>query len=99
MIYYIIFSIIFSFVLIEQFTKKKEIKNGFFVITITMLWLFVSLRWETGSDWIAYKRYFDSLNNIDAFELGYVIINYLVREVTENYTVLLLICNFISLFL
>lgn len=99
MIYYIIFSIIFFFVLIEQFTKDQRTKNGFFIITIIMLWLFVSLRWETGSDWIPYKRYFYTLDNIDAFELGYVIINHLVRELTVNYTILLLICNFISLFL
>lgn len=102
-VYLALYLILFSFVIIEtvkEFTKFKFLIFGFFLFVLT---LFTGLRWETGTDWFSYKELFDTLEldwtfliNVYSFDLGYVILNALVRLFTDNYTLFLLIDSFIA---
>jgi hypothetical protein len=68
------------------------------------LTLFLACRWETGTDWWSYKSLFDDIElditfifNVYSFDLGYVLLNALVRIFTDNYTVFLFVDSFLAL--
>lgn len=53
-------------------------------------------RWETGTDWIAYYDFFQKLTvdytiENSGFEIGYTVFMYLIRLITDNYSVYLII--------
>lgn len=69
-----------------------------------LLSFFTGLRWETGTDWESYKELFNTLEldwtfllNVYSFDLGYVLLNGIVKLVTSSYTVFLLIDSFLAL--
>jgi hypothetical protein len=59
----------------------------------------VGLRWETGTDWLPYLNNFLDTVSIDivlvnsflGFEIGYGIFVYIIRSITQDYTLFLLI--------
>lgn len=97
MLYYIIFTIIFAFGIYTYYDDNKAVKQNLLIISTLIPILLVSLRWNLGPDWHIYYQYFTYCLSVDktSFEIGYVIINKIVRTVTDNYTVfLMIICSF-----
>lgn len=73
-------------------------------ITLSGLALMLGLRWETGTDWTAYLDLFQELElgtsllfAVYHFDIGYVLINAVVRLFTDSYTVFLLINSALAL--
>lgn len=96
---YIIFSIIlfiFSFLEIFKLTKGK-LKNVFLFFSFLGAVLIIGGRWYTGTDWFVYEYLFHESKSIDdvleiwSTEIGYGILTWLVRSVTDNYSVFLFI--------
>lgn len=69
-------------------------KNIVFATVVLFIVLFDGLRWEMGSDWSSYYRYFlmfhDEASN-KGFELGFRLYTSLSRAVTDSYSVYLFI--------
>ncbi len=89
-----IFTFILLFVssIIESFEIKK-ISKTLFISLIIYLIIHDSIRWETGTDWKNYYDYFsnclNSGSNTMSFSIGYVILNVIVRSISDNYTLFL----------
>jgi hypothetical protein len=95
MIYFVIFSLIAFFGLIEISGLRYINKNIFLVYGLAFIWMLYGLRWTTGADWKPYHDFFcknettsDFFNN--KFEVGYTFLNYAVSIVWHNYTFFLL---------
>lgn len=58
-------------------------------------------RWETGTDWVNYSYFFENCLDIEDsdFEVGYTILNVLIRLLTSEYTVFLVIYSIALYFL
>lgn len=69
----------------------------FIACSFVLFLLFLSLRWETGTDWYSYYEFFQQLDNYRMFEIGYVFENNLVRMFTNSFTVFLIINSFFAL--
>lgn len=73
----------------------KEIKNIqiIFWMFILCLIVFDGLRWEMGTDWTSYFSYFKNAHVYDqpGFEHGFLLYTYIIRNLTDNYSVYLLI--------
>lgn len=72
-------------------------RDLYLLATFLLLTVFLSLRWETGTDWDSYFEYFHELDNYRAFEIGYVLENEFIRLFTDNFTLFLLINSTIAL--
>lgn len=60
-----------------------------------MFWILSFIRWETGTDWEPYLSFFQKNNTLEEFlqtgcEFLYAFINFLIKNVTDDYWVLLL---------
>ncbi|WP_438589710.1 EpsG family protein [Duncaniella freteri] len=73
-------------------------KKSVFILSIIFLFTFIGIRWQTGTDWDSYKKLFDTLDlNWDSvvttrhFDSGYVVLNLIVKSITDSYTVFLLV--------
>ena len=106
--YYITILLLFTFSVIEMnYDLSTRRKQKFIYFSFLILFLQTGLRWETGTDWNPYLNNFllsDSIvvvlaNVLIGFELGYGLLVYAVRLITDDYTVFLLIHAFIYLFL
>lgn len=96
-------SIIIILIVLSVFEQEYiDFKPKYFLFWIVFL-LFVfqdGLRWQTGTDWITYNGFF--CNNISftqktkIFEIGYVLIDFLVHLVSNNYSVFLLLLSIIT---
>jgi EpsG family len=76
----------------------KMLYRYFVVCFFIVLILFSGLRWSTGTDWVAYRQYFQDQNNsFLAFEVGYVWLTGAVKEFTNSYTVFLLVDSVLAL--
>lgn len=92
LIFYIL--IILSF--IESFTQLRrypQYKNIIAVLILFSFFLLSFLRWERGSDWINYFSFFTNPESYgdESFEKGFTLLNILIRELTDNFTVFLFI--------
>jgi hypothetical protein len=104
-IYIVLFSILFLIAFLEPTIEIHRAKKIFAYITMLIMSLFIGLRWQTGTDWIPYKNLFDTLQlnwsfliNVYHFDIGYVLLNAIIRVFTENYTVFLIINSFITIY-
>lgn len=102
-IYVFLYLWFFLMAVIEITKDLKPYKTLLTLFSCVLLALFTGLRWETGTDWFTYKELFDTLEldwtfllNVYSFDLGYVILNAIVRLFTDNYTLFLLIDSFIA---
>lgn len=101
---YLFFYLLFFFFAVLEITRDlKEYKICLAFISFILLAFFTGLRWETGTDWFSYKELFDTLElnwtfllNVYSFDLGYVILNAIVRFFTIDYTIFLIIDSFIA---
>ncbi|MGL4862907.1 MAG: EpsG family protein [Cetobacterium sp.] len=95
--------------IINILTKKKL--TFFFIVSFLSLWLFTGLKYDTGWDYIGYKNFFENLS-IDAsiyredgvfiktyYEIGYKILNLIIRVLTSKFEFLNLIISFIIMLL
>lgn len=103
-IYLFFYLSFFLLVVFETKIKSQSFKNLVLFFLTVLLILFSGLRWETGTDWESYKELFDSLEldwtfllNVYSFDLGYVILNALIKFFTSNYSIFLLIDSIIAI--
>lgn len=86
------------FALLEVFNKNivEKYKSVFAFICYTFLIFHDGFRWQTGSDWNVYYETFQDIifntnNASSSFEPGYYLLFYLIRLITSNYTIYLVI--------
>jgi hypothetical protein len=103
-IYLIIYLWLFFLVVLESCREYKKYQLLMAGSTVSILIIFTGVRWETGTDWPAYFKLFDTLEfnwafllNVYNFDLGYVLFNALIKLFTNSYTVFLLIDSFTAL--
>lgn len=63
-----------------------------FSMLVLLFWIMSFIRWETGTDWQAYEGFFNwssEWGKETVFEPGFAFLNTLVRQFTDNYTVML----------
>lgn len=81
---------------------NEDTKIGDLLVFLS-LWLISGVRSFVGTDFTAYKNYFDILNyyslSYHEYEIGYYLLNYLVRLFTNDAQYLFLITSFIVIFL
>lgn len=97
MIYYIVFLFYFILFFIElNYNLERKTRLALYASSIIVFVLFFGLRWKTGTDWPTYYSYFHDNFTISEFydtqfETGYVYLNYLIKILSRNYSVFLLI--------
>ncbi|WP_346711903.1 EpsG family protein [Phocaeicola plebeius] len=98
-IYLILFLFLWFNTILESSVQISKYKYFLFSLSSIILISFIGFRWETGTDWEAYKDLFDTLQldwsflfNVYHFDIGYVLFNALIKLFTNDYT-LFLICN------
>ena len=108
MIFYISTAFILFSLCIFDFSARME--QGKFALNILSRQLFLTLtisfvllggfRWLTGTDWIPYSRFF--LENrswksfvVHLFEPGYTVLNFVIKQFTDSYTIFLLVFHFL----
>ncbi len=81
-----------------SFNSEKKRTGLLSFLCFSLLVFQVGLRWETGTDWLPYLNFFESVRTfngsifqIDDFEIGYVVLNKVVQFFTDEYSVFLLI--------
>lgn len=94
--YFIIIAIIAVFMFLEMFNKDivEKYKYVFAFICFTLLVFQDGFRWETGTDWDPYHNFFEELTisiqpDDSEFDIGYILFSYIIRIITDNYTVFL----------
>ena len=92
---YFLFAIICFTSFCEIFDKRfGNFTHKSYFVFFLILFALATLRWERGTDWEAYYDYFSSIQKLDFsnnFEWGFVLLNYIVHVIFENYTALLCI--------
>lgn len=106
MLYYFLFTCLALLGFLDVTNIKKEqlfIKKIIFYFFLSLFFILGSLRWKTGTDWVAYYNYFTySLSLEDfigrEFEIGYGYLNYLIKTyLYDDYTILLTAQSFICI--
>lgn len=94
--YFAIIAIFSIFVFLEMFNKDiiEKYKYVFAFICFALLVFQDGFRWETGTDWDPYHNFFEELTistqpEDSEFDIGYIIFTYIIRIITDNYTVFL----------
>ena len=96
--YFSIFLILSFFSFLEIFSKKSSAILPFFFLFSFVLFVFSFVRWETGTDWLTYENYFNSINDwfIESeFEFGFSLLNEFVKIYFDSYTFLLFLIGFV----
>ena len=94
MILYLLFvSLFFFFAFIEKSLANDNQRRVIVLVSFLLLIMFDGLRWESGTDWDSYHDYFTyCLGHDNEFmEYGYKISNMLIRVLTDNYTIFLIL--------
>lgn len=77
-------------------SKSKQLDGNINIfLFLASCWLIFhdGFRWGIGTDWENYRQFFETClsTNIDVYDWGYVVLNQFVREITDNYTVFLVL--------
>ena len=89
--------------LVDIFLDDANVKKILLCVMGFVFVLISGLRWESGTDWVNYINYFNgnsSFNDffkVDDFEVGYRLLNYVVKVFSDKYTALLLALAFLSI--
>ncbi|WP_286141025.1 EpsG family protein [Duncaniella freteri] len=82
----------------EESVQGYKCRKILALISFILLFCFIGLRYETGTDWQSYKKLFDNLIfdwtilvNVVHFDFGYVLLNAFVKLFTDNYSILIFI--------
>lgn len=100
MIYYILF-IFFAILCLISIKYNYKERERLLFLSVGVILCFQSFRWRTGTDWANYLYEFNHVDikgNTDSFEPGFRLLNYLVRQLTDSYTIFLFIECGINLF-
>jgi hypothetical protein len=90
------FTILILIIVLFNIFKERKIYKYFLFITIFIFIIFDGLRWETGTDWDNYKYSFDNALDLKFnFELGYTFYIFILRSITNNYSIFLLVTSLI----
>ena len=96
------------FIALLAIIESKVVKRQHWLLVIlatTVIVLFQGLRWRTGTDWDNYYNFFIASDDWNkcinyGFEIGYSALNYIVRSITDSYSVFLLLeCIINSIFI
>lgn len=79
----------------SKFKRSYPIQAVLFIVLVYQ----AGMRWKMGTDWEPYRNHFDAstsfefvlLNSVAGYELGYGLSTFLVRALTENYSVYLVL--------
>jgi hypothetical protein len=95
-VYFITIFLLFLFSLHEIISADYKKKRLFLFFSYIILVCVVGLRWETGTDWEPYKYLFsiiyswqNYLDLMSQMEVGYAFLNFVIRTLTDNYSVFL----------
>ena len=97
MIYFVLLWIPLLMGPFRSLPNGKMLYRYFVVCYFIALILFSGLRWNTGTDWEAYRQYFHDQNNTFLFEAGYVWMTSAIRAFTNSYTAFLLVDSVLAL--
>ncbi|WP_297481045.1 EpsG family protein [uncultured Photobacterium sp.] len=103
MIYYIIFSILALFSFTDVWQDKRYSKLAF-IVSFFILFLFGSLRLDTGWDFATYRFYFNKVDTISIFltngfsplvyfDLGFKFLISIIKSIGLGFQTLIFICN------
>tara|TARA_X000000950_G_C13921214_1_gene663515 strand:- start:10021 stop:11151 length:1131 start_codon:yes stop_codon:yes gene_type:complete len=89
-----IFSLFSLLIVIYDYFFEIKSRNRVFFILLISLIFFESTKWNQGVDWLPYFNFFQASKEISIvtilstqiFEPGFVLLNYVIRNITENYT-------------
>ena len=102
-IYLIIYYFLFLGIFLDYF--KIKYREYYFKINIFILFIVSSLRYEVGPDYFSYRTLFLEalpitkinfeyiLSKISSIEIGYILLESLVKTLTNNYQVLIILMN------
>ena len=90
-LYFVILILLFCFGLFDMLSSNLKHKKILLYVIFALLIFQDGFRWETGTDWKPYLKYFlqDPEYSWFAFEPGYDLLNVIIRAVFNNYTVFL----------
>jgi hypothetical protein len=99
MILYVYMFIIIGLIgLLDLTTISRRLQLIISIVISIFLIVLSSVRWETGTDWIFYYPFFyrnnafyEFVNDNLNFEIGYVILNYFIKSISNEYTIVLFI--------
>lgn len=103
--YLLILLYLWLIVLLESSNGFSKFRKISFIFSSCILFLMIGCRWETGTDWNSYYALFNDIdlswlfllaNN--SFDVGYLLLNGIVRLFTDNYVIFLLINAGITIF-
>ncbi|EHV2824638.1 EpsG family protein, partial [Vibrio parahaemolyticus] len=102
MIYYIVFLIIFLIAILDVLKKSEYIKIAQLLLFSFVLVIFSGLRFNVGWDFDNYKMIFEERGNLQSIyemkmEPGYLLLNTLSKEISDNYTLLFFIVALLSI--
>ncbi len=94
-IYFLISIWLFSLAVLDNtYQIIKRDRAFLFMMTLFFFWIMSFVRWETGTDWASYYNFFNNnytwrefLNG--SFEIGFTAINFAVKQLSDNYSLLL----------
>lgn len=91
-IYISVFTLLFFFSFVEIFSSEKKCVPYLWIVSFLFLVLHDGLRWETGTDWTNYLKFFESSlgPNSVSMEIGYTWLNQCIYSLTGSFTVFLL---------
>lgn len=94
-------------VLSQSIVQSTRPNRAFWVLSFMVLFLLSALRWQVGTDYITYGQLYTSLNKISTLgafvrqipitEPGYILLNFFVKAVFNQYLVVYALCALITL--
>lgn len=94
--YFLIFIILILLILFEQSNRRNELRVISLVIVFILLVIQDGLRWETGTDWNPYYRFFTNPNKDNyLFEVGFIEFAKLSYFLSKEYTLFLFLQSII----
>lgn len=98
MIYWFCYISILILAIIQVLKVNIKFQKVFLLANGILLILFRSLRWRTGTDWNSYLAHFNNPNSRE-FDFGYDLLVRFIGYFTSDYTIFLLIFNFLIIYL
>jgi hypothetical protein len=87
--------------IVELLNVKGYQKNAVRIIVMTILTLFIGLRFHTGADWGLYINYFykfAEIGNKTSWEIGYCILSKIIYYLFGNYYILQFLATFLFIY-
>ena len=97
--YNIIYILILILTIVSLLKRNKKSQKLVYYFITFLLFILSFIRWETGTDWENYFntfKYATSITNIIAVEeIGFRFLNFIIRSISENYTIFLFFTSII----